>query len=73
MIVTGAFTGPVIGESPIGTVNLFSSAEAMQVMTIHTRIKNVFFMNCDSFPGDILVSVSEAVPWILKRKNPFAA
>jgi len=26
MIVTGAFAGPVVGESPTGTENLFSSA-----------------------------------------------
>jgi hypothetical protein len=38
--VTGAFTGPVAGESPIGTVNRCSSAAAENAAKQHMIVLN---------------------------------
>lgn len=57
MIVTGAFAGPIVGESPMGTENLVSSAKAVQVMTKHTRTRNIFFMDRFSFPKEASIRV----------------
>jgi hypothetical protein len=42
MIVTGAFTGPIEGESPMGTVKRFSSAKADTEMSVTNMMKMSF-------------------------------
>jgi hypothetical protein len=42
MIVTGAFAGPVAGESPTGTENRFSSATADIEMSVTIMMKRIF-------------------------------
>jgi hypothetical protein len=50
MIVTGAFTGPVAGESPIGMVNRCSSAAAEKTTREHMiMLKNSLFMDGPPF------------------------
>ncbi len=44
MIVTGAFAGPVAGESPMGTENRFSSATADTEMSVTIMMKNSFLI-----------------------------
>jgi hypothetical protein len=50
MIVTGAFSGPVAGESPIGMVNRCSSAAAENMTKEHMiMLKNSLFMGGPPF------------------------
>jgi hypothetical protein len=50
MIVTGAFTGPAAGESPIGMVNRCSSAAAENTTKEHIiMLKNSLFMGGPPF------------------------
>jgi hypothetical protein len=50
MIVTGAFTGPVAGESPIGMVDRCSSAAAENTTKEHMiMLKNSLFMGGPPF------------------------
>lgn len=44
MIVTGAFAGPVAGESPMGTENRFSSAKADTEMSVTIMMKISFLI-----------------------------
>jgi hypothetical protein len=50
MIVTGAFTGPVAGESPIGMVNRCSSAAAENTAREHMiKLNNNLFIGGPPF------------------------
>ena len=46
MIVTGAFIGPVAGESPMGMEKRLSSAKADAEMSVTIMMQMIFLMYC---------------------------
>ena len=72
MIVTGAFIGPVEGESPIGTEKRFSSAKADAEMSVTSMMKISFLMECSPLAWPPRLAIQRQRLFVQKDKKLFA-